>query len=93
LKVGLAKERGGITFDKDQTDKVIARIKAIYGADAQNYLHIKETPDRQTLNKLTVCELKKLGCEVVADNDKVVIKESVTDLDKYITALLAAATA
>lgn len=87
VKVGLTKERGGIVFDDPA--RVVERIKKIYGPDAASYLHVKETPDRAALDRLTVCELKKLGCEIVADSDKVVIKPTDSDVDKIVTALLA----
>lgn len=86
VKVGLAKERGGIEFE--DAASVVKRTKAMFGAEAAAYLHIEERPDKVALGKLTVAELKKLGCEVRADSDAVVIKPTDSAVEKIVAALL-----
>jgi hypothetical protein len=90
IKVGLRKQKGGLEWDKDET--VVARLKKLFGEDdAEKYLNIKETPDRAALQKLTVCDLGKIGVQLIADSDEVFIKGADSDIDKIVTALLKAA--
>lgn len=46
-----------ITIDKDAIDL----IKIAFGKKAKEYLHIKETPDKEALARLTDDELKSVG--------------------------------
>lgn len=88
VKVGLRKQKGGITWDDPKA--VVERIHKIYGdgEDARSLLHITEAPDKKALEGLEVKELKKLGAEVVADSDAVQIKPVDDDVEKLINALL-----
>lgn len=72
VKIGLAKGKGGIAYADEQT--VVARIQKLFGDDeAAAYLHIKVTPDKEAIEKLTACQIAKLGCELVNTQDRVVI--------------------
>lgn len=86
IKVGLQKQRGGLAWGDDA--KVVERIERLFKDNAPNYLHIKKTPDRQTLNGLPVCQLRQLGIELLADQDAVLIKPTASDIDKLVDALL-----
>lgn len=90
IKVGLQKGKGGIEFD--DADKVLERIRAQYGKEAGDLIHITESPDKKMLADLPVDELKKLGCRVVNTGDEVVIRPTDTDVDKIVNALLKSAT-
>lgn len=89
IKVGLKKQPGKVQFDDG--DKVIARIKKIYG-DESELIRTTEEPDIATIKKLTVGELAKIGCTLTADGDKVVIDPILGDVDEIVAALLKDAT-
>jgi len=90
IKVGFVKGKGGITWD--DADKVCGLIHRHYtGAAAEALLHITEKPDKEALAKLSVAELKKIGCEVTETEDAVVVKSTDSEIDKVVTALLKSA--
>lgn len=72
VNVGLAKGKGGIVYG--DPDDVVRRIEKLFGDDAEQYLHVRKSPDKEAIEKLTVCELGKIGCTLVDTGDKVVIK-------------------
>lgn len=86
IKIGLQKGKGGIEFD--DPDKVLARIRAEYGDDADGLIHKVETPDKKMLADLPADDLKKLGCTVINTGDEVVIRPTDIGVDKIVTALL-----
>jgi hypothetical protein len=86
IKLGLQKGKGGIEWD--DADKVLARIHAEYGDDANGLIHIAETPDKKMLADLPADELKKLGCRLVNTGDEVIVRPTDTGVDKIVSALL-----
>lgn len=86
VKVGLQKGKGGIDFQ--DADAVVARIKRYGFDDPSDYLHVVESPNKEALEKLEAAVLKKLGCEIVAVGDHVVIKLVAGDVEKTVNALL-----
>lgn len=87
IKVGYQKGKGGITFS--DPEKVVKLIRRHYTEEeALKLLNIKESPDKEALNKLPVTELKRLGCEVVDAEDQVVIKPVKSEVDKLVVSLL-----
>jgi hypothetical protein len=85
IKVGYQKGKGRIEFD--DADHVILRIQRTYGDQADAYLNMKITPNKEALAQLPVADLKKLGCTVTDAGDEIVIKPT-NDVDKIVTALL-----
>jgi hypothetical protein len=86
IKFGLQKQRGGLQWSDDAA--VIARIEKLFDGDAAQYLRVKKSPDKEALAKLTICQLRQLGIELVADADAVIIKPVDGDVDKLVAALL-----
>lgn len=91
VRVGYRKAVGGIEIsDEDQTVRLIRKY---YTKDEQELLIItKEKPNKEALEKLTVDELKKLGCTVDDTGDAPFAKDAAGDVDKLVKALLKAAT-
>ena len=90
VKIGLQKGKGGIEFDDPAA--VVARIEKLYEAErATELIHTEKTPNKTTLADLPAAELKKLGVEIVAAGDQVVIKPAASDVDKIVAALLKSA--
>lgn len=91
IKVGFQKGKGGIHFD--EADKVVKLIRKHYSADeALALLHITEKPDKDALAKLSVTELKKIGCDVLHAQDYLVVKPVDDAVEKLVSSMLAAAT-
>jgi hypothetical protein len=93
IKFGLAKQKGVIEFD--DSDAVVVRIRKIYSDDETKIaalIHTKETPNKVAMKDLPVAEVKRLGCTVTADGDKVVIVPVSGEVDKIVAALLKDAT-
>lgn len=87
IKVGYQKGKGCIEFA--DSDRVVALIHRHYEDEAaEALLHIIERPDKEALAKLSVAELRKLGCTVVESDDQIVIRSADHDVDKTITTLL-----
>lgn len=90
VKIGLAKQRGSIDFE--DADAVVERIRKSFPNWADDLIRTREVPDKTALQNLTVAELKKLGCEVTLDGDKVVIAPVAGEVEKIVAALLKDAT-
>ena len=85
VKVGFAKGKGKLVYDKDQTVKLIE--KKFPGA-ADDLIKITKSPIAAALNRLTVADLKRIGVDVVDADDEVVIKTTDSEIDKLVEALL-----
>lgn len=86
IKVGYAKAKGSLTWDDE--DQVVARIKKQLPDQVDVLLAKKETPVKTALAQLPAATLKKLGVEVQADGDAVVIKPQDSDIEKLAKGLL-----
>ena len=80
IKVGLRKQKGTMSWDDDE--KVLCRIKKLFLDRADVFIHVKETPNKTELSKLTGAELKALGITITADTDVVVISSAESDAEK-----------
>jgi hypothetical protein len=81
IKVGWQKGKGGIEFDDPA--RVVALIHRHYpGEEGAALLHLTERPDKEALAKLSVAELRKLGCSVTETGDHVVIRPLNADMPK-----------
>ncbi len=85
-RVGLAKGKGKLNFDKPE--KVVQRIERLMPEKADLLIHTEKTPNKEALAKLSAAELKRLGCEVTAVGDVVVVQPVDGELKKMIKALL-----
>lgn len=87
LKFGLAKGPGGIVFEN--AERVCVLIHKHFPEDvAEALLHITERPNKEAIEKLTVCDLRKIGCEIKDAGDRVTIKMEDSAVDKRVKALL-----
>jgi hypothetical protein len=86
IKVGFQKGKGKIEWE--DADQVVKLIKKHFPEQADVLILTKEKPAKEALEQLTAAELKKLGIEVADSGDVVVIKDTASDIDKLVTALL-----
>jgi len=91
VKVGLRKGSGGIQFE--DADQVVALIEKHFTEDECELLIItKKKPNKEALEQLGVADLKKVACTVEDTGDVVVIKDTASEVDKIVKALLKEAT-
>lgn len=86
IKIGYQKQKGTIVID-DQ-DATLKRMEKVFGLDLDLYTRTKVSIDKKALEKCDGSTLKKLGVELQADTDKVVIRPIDDEIDKLITVLL-----
>jgi hypothetical protein len=85
VRIGFAKARGKLAFDKQQTLKLIHKRME---DKADDLIKITQTPIRAALDRLPASDLKKIGVTVIEASDEVVIKPTDSDIDKLVDALL-----
>lgn len=90
VKVGFQKGKGGIEIV--DADRTVELIKKVFISNSPDYLIVSESPDKKALEKLPVHDLKKVGCNVVAAEDQVVIKPVDGEVEKAVAALIKDAT-
>jgi len=90
VKVGFTKQKGSISIADEE--KTILLIRKHLGDQADVLIASKETVSKAALANVAVSDLKRIGCNVVADTDAVVIKPTDSDVDKLVNALLKDAT-
>ncbi|HUS37337.1 MAG TPA: hypothetical protein VM680_18465 [Verrucomicrobiae bacterium] len=87
IKVGLQKQKGAfIIADPERTKELIAKH---YPDRLDELAPSERTLSKKALGNMTGAELKKIGVEVEADTDAVIIKPTDSDVDKAVAALLA----
>lgn len=88
VKVGWAKARGRVEWDDEA--KVIERVRKLLPADqAELLLRRRESVHKPAVYDLTAGDLKRLGIRVTDDCDQVVVKDTLGDLDRAVSTLLA----
>jgi hypothetical protein len=86
LRVGWMKQRGKLLWDK--AENVIAALRKLLGAEAEQYIDTKETPSKERLENLPAAQLRRIGVTVTDDTDAVVVKATGGDIEKLIDALI-----
>ena len=86
VKVGLKKGKGKMDWDGD--DKVVARIRKQHPDLVDQLIICREKPSKEGLETLTVEQLKKLGVTVEEAGDQVYIKDTESEIEKIIKALM-----
>lgn len=86
VKVGYAKQKGRIEIADEE--KTILLIRKHLADQADLLIATKETVSKDALGNVSVADLKRIGCNVVADTDAVVIKPTDSEVDKVVAALL-----
>lgn len=86
VQVGFRKLIGKITWA--DSDQVVKLIKKVFPDRVSLMVKTTETPVKETLEQLTAADLKKIGVSVGEDTDVVVLKNTDSDVDKIVDALL-----
>ena len=85
IKVGYRKKKGSIKVSKN----TVELIKSKLTDQKQTLISITETVSKTAAAKLSIGEAKKVGIEVVADSNVVVIRAMDSNVDKLVKQLLA----
>ena len=91
IKCGWEKGKGKIVFENP--DRVVELIRKHFPEMAEALVITKETPNKKALAELAAADLKRLGISIEDTGDQVIIRPVDTSVDKFVTALLAEATA
>lgn len=86
VRVGFQKAKGRIEFD--DADQVVKLIRKHFPEQFDVLVKTTERPVKDALAQLPASDLKKLGINVVADSDEVVIKDASGEIEKMVEALL-----
>lgn len=86
IKVGFRKASGKIEID--DADQVVKLIRKHFPEQFDVLVKTEETPIKKALANLSAAELKKLGIEISDTGDVVEIRDTVSDVDKVVQALL-----
>jgi len=87
VKVGYAKGKGKVTFEDG--DKVVALIKKHFSEEqAELLIATTEKPNKEAILTLPAGDVKKISCAISGTGDQVVVKDTASDVDKLVTALL-----
>lgn len=87
VKVGFRKGAGKVTFA--DADQVVRLIWLHFDPDrAETLIKFTEKPNKEAIAELGVAELKKIGCAVEGTGDVVEIRDTASDVDKLVAALL-----
>jgi len=91
VRIGFVKAKGRIEWDDEAA--VIARIRKLLPADqAELLIRVKEAVHKQAVYDLAAGDLKRLGIRIAGDGDEVLIKDTASDVDQLVDALLKEAT-
>lgn len=90
IKVGLQKQKGSTDFEDEE--KTIALIEKHLPDRLDELAPATRRVSKSALAHLTAAELKKIGVEITADTDAVLIKPQDSDVEKAVAALLAEST-
>lgn len=86
VKVGFQKQKGGLVIVDEERTCALIRKKLPDVAD--QLIRVTEKPIKEALNQLSAFDLKAIGVQVTADTDEVLIKDTASDVDKLVAALL-----
>ncbi|MBZ0250880.1 MAG: host-nuclease inhibitor Gam family protein [Burkholderiales bacterium] len=86
VKVGFQKAKGKLEFD--DADQVLKLIRKHFPEQADVLINTREVPAKEALAQLSAAELKRLGITVVESGDQIVIKDTTSEVDKMVEALL-----
>lgn len=88
IKVGYQKQKGKIVI-QDEVDTVDKIIKYFGEKKAVQYLHVVTSVDKTACNDMPADTMKKLGIQLTADTDAIIIKPEQSALEKQIAVLVA----
>lgn len=86
VKVGFQKQIGTITWEDDEA--VCKLIRKHLHEQADVLIVTTERPSKKAMANLPVADIKRIGATVTADSDAVLIKDTASDVEKLVEALL-----
>lgn len=87
VKVGFAKGKGKVTFE--DADQVLKLIKKNFSEEqAELLISTTEKPNKESIALLPAGDVKRIACALSGTGDQVVVKDTASDVDKLVTALL-----
>ena len=85
-KVGIEKGRGKVTWADDE--RVVDLITRHMADRLDDLVRTKRTPDRGAIGKLSVEELRRIGCSISDTDDQIVVRPVATDAEKLVSGFL-----
>jgi hypothetical protein len=89
VRVGYRKQKGRIEFDDPA--RVVSLVRKHFGNRFDDLVSTRETPLKSALAQLSGAELKRLGVQVEADSEEVIVQSTADNIDRLVSALLAEA--
>ncbi len=86
IKVGLQKQTGRVQFEDEA--QVVKLIRKHMPDRFDELVVTTEKPCKEALERLTVAELAKIGCQVSDTGDKIIVRSVEKDIDKLVSALV-----
>lgn len=86
IRVGYRKAKGKLSWSDPK--KVLKRLRELRPDDADQYIRVKEEPDKTELARLPARTLKQLGVEITKDQDIPIVEPTDTEVDKIVDALI-----
>lgn len=86
IKFGLQKSPDSYTFEDEA--QVIKKIKKLMMNNADSLINTRESVSKTALKQLTPSELGKIGVEVVPGCESVIVKDTNSEIDKFVNKLL-----
>ncbi len=86
IKVGLRKGKGIIEYDDE--NRVIGYIEKHFIDDFDMLIKVSKKPVKSALAELDAADLRKMGVRVIDTGDEVVIKDTDTDIEKMVAAMI-----
>lgn len=87
VKIGYTVSNGKLMWDCEDAT-LLARIRQEFGRSAGQYIHTKETPNKDTLKDVEAATMKKLGLRIDGAGDIVILKRVAGDVEKLIDKLI-----
>lgn len=86
IKVGFQKQKGGLLIEDEA--RTCALIHKHLPDVVDVLIQVTEKPIKAALNQLTAADLRAIAVQVTSDTDEVLIKDTASDIDKLVAALL-----
>ena len=86
IKFGLQTSPDSYTFEDEA--QVIKKIKKLMMNNADSLINTRESVSKTALKQLTPSELGKIGVEVVPGCESVIVKDTNSEIDKFVNKLL-----
>lgn len=87
IKLGLQKQKGELEIADEAT--TIRLIRKLFPHEEEVLIQVKESVIKSALNSLPAGDLKKIGVTIGHDTDAVLIKNTVGDVEKFVSKMIA----